>query len=273
MFLKSVEHAVPALLSYAWLDPDNERDKLPGRDANAELDSPHLAWTGESQAYWQGLQAMMYLLNDRTAEARVQFADRDVSPDQWSGYAPRSTVDQLLRTAVGRANALVNNDIVRRLALEAMPGAVWAKDSPAPSPNMVRPSAAEPATPKKPRPLLQRRPERSPPLVAHRPARLLPHRRTLSPNRWPHPRHRRPAFGPLDAPLRLRRGLPQLRHRQPRHRRRPPRLRHPQRRHVNPTSSVVMDTSSVVMDMSGGADPQVPADPQVGPSKRGQNQR
>ena len=124
-FLKSLEHAVPDLLRYAWLDPDSEENKLRTRDANADLDAPFLPWSEEKQAFWQGLKAMLFLLQDRTAEAPVKFTDREVPLEQYARQAERATVDQALRTALGRADALVRHDVLRRLAFEAVPARVW----------------------------------------------------------------------------------------------------------------------------------------------------
>jgi hypothetical protein len=124
-FLKSTEHAAPDLIRFAWIDPDRKEDKLAGRDANAELDRPHLGWTEENQPFWQGLKAMVHLLRDRAKDAPVQFVDKEVSVEQFEKELSRSVAEQVLRAGLGRASALVRHNVVVRLASEARPEAVW----------------------------------------------------------------------------------------------------------------------------------------------------
>lgn len=123
-FLKSVEHAVPSLLRYAWIDPDNEEDKLPARDTHAELNEAHLPWSAESHPLWQALKAIIFLLTDRSMDAKT-FGEGEVGPDQYASRLRRAMVDQRLRESLGRAAALVEHDVLARMAIEAWPEQVW----------------------------------------------------------------------------------------------------------------------------------------------------
>lgn len=104
------------------------------RKPDQEKRGVHLAWPdptderGSRIPFWEGAQALEYLLTDTVMERRVSFEDREVS--EFKAPLPVSSALQQLRKSLQVARHLVERKVALRMPREPWLGTIWGDELP-----------------------------------------------------------------------------------------------------------------------------------------------
>lgn len=104
------------------------------RKPDQEKKGEHLPWPdsadprGERNPFWEGAQALEYLLTDTTTQRFVKFEDREVG--DLAPPIPVGQASQQLKKSIQVAGRLVDRKVVQRMVHEPWLGAVWGKSLP-----------------------------------------------------------------------------------------------------------------------------------------------
>jgi hypothetical protein len=104
------------------------------RKPDQEKKGEHLPWPdsadqrGERNPFWEGAQALEYLLTDTTTQRFVRFEDREVQ--ELTPPVPVGQAIQQLKKSIQVAGRLVDRKVVQRMVHEPWLGTVWGRSLP-----------------------------------------------------------------------------------------------------------------------------------------------
>lgn len=104
------------------------------RKPDQEKKGEHLPWPeatdprGERNPFWEGVQALEYLLTDTTTQRFVRFEDREVQ--DLLPPIPVSQAIQQLKKSIQMAGRFVDRKVAQRMVHEPWLGTVWGKSLP-----------------------------------------------------------------------------------------------------------------------------------------------
>jgi hypothetical protein len=125
LVLRSLHEALEGLDKFYIVRSSGERSDF-RRRPQQEKEGIHLPWPVHESSYhpfWEGVQALEYLLRDTTAQNFERFEDREVESFPAPVALGRATLK--LRQSLQVANRLVNKSVVLRMLHEPWLSAVW----------------------------------------------------------------------------------------------------------------------------------------------------
>lgn len=119
--LRVIRDRCPELWRYAVVQPRGER-----RDRNQveEKTVTHRPWPDRREDWrWQSVQYLHYLLNETASDLKQDFADREL--EQVPDAPAVKSAKRSLETALRRAGALVNYQILKRVGADPLARYIW----------------------------------------------------------------------------------------------------------------------------------------------------
>lgn len=126
--LRALEDSNTKLHSYYFVGGPGQ--SLIERNPNSEKQAMHLPFLSRTHPYWEGVQALHYLLNDTTRNAASKddpFWTREVNRQLIYQNALYQNAEIRLGRGLDAVNYFINNKLIPRIADDPWPSVIWGK--------------------------------------------------------------------------------------------------------------------------------------------------
>jgi hypothetical protein len=119
--LSSVREALTQLHSYFIIGGTRVADRK--RDPNLEKSAVQLPWPDTDDPYWEGVQAVEYLLTDVVIPQTSNFREKEV--EDFKPPIDRARADEIRKQRFSLVDRLVRRKVVKRLAADPFAVPIW----------------------------------------------------------------------------------------------------------------------------------------------------